>query len=57
MVALADLLLAGAALYFALFARYRSATICFLVALPLYLAWAILVDAVVHGWDDLILLP
>jgi hypothetical protein len=24
---------------------------------PLYLAWAVLLDAAVHGWDDLKLVP
>jgi hypothetical protein len=27
------------------------------VGVPLYLAWAVLLDAAVHGWDDLKLIP
>lgn len=27
------------------------------VGIPLYLTWAILLDAAVHGWDDMKLLP
>jgi hypothetical protein len=27
------------------------------IGVPLYLAWAVLLDAAVHGWDDLKLLP
>jgi hypothetical protein len=27
------------------------------LASPLYLTWALFVDAAVHGWDDLKLLP
>jgi hypothetical protein len=27
------------------------------IGVPLYLTWAVLLDAAVHGWDDLKLLP
>jgi hypothetical protein len=27
------------------------------VGVPLYLAWAVLLDAAVHGWDDLKQVP
>ena len=27
------------------------------IGVPLYLAWAVLLDAAVHEWDDLKLLP
>jgi hypothetical protein len=27
------------------------------VGVPLYVAWAVLLDAAIHGWDDLKLIP
>jgi len=33
------------------------ATVALAVGVPLYLAWALLLDAAVHGWDDLTLVP
>lgn len=27
------------------------------LALPIYMIWIVLLDAAVHGWDDLKLLP
>jgi hypothetical protein len=33
------------------------ATLALGVGLPLYFAWALLLDAAVHGWDDLKLIP
>lgn len=33
------------------------ATFALAVGVPLYLAWAVLLDAAVHGWDDLRLVP
>jgi hypothetical protein len=33
------------------------AALALAVGVPLYFAWAVLLDAAVHGWDDLKLLP
>jgi hypothetical protein len=33
------------------------AALALTVGVPLYLAWAVLLDAAVHGWDDLTLVP
>jgi hypothetical protein len=33
------------------------ATLALVVGVPLYLVWALLLDAAVHGWDDLKLIP
>jgi hypothetical protein len=33
------------------------AALALTVGLPLYLAWAVLLDAAIHGWDDLTLVP
>jgi hypothetical protein len=35
----------------------RITALALVVGVPLYLGWAILVDAAVHGWDDLTLVP
>ena len=35
----------------------RLTVLALVVGLPLYVGWAILVDAAVHGWDDLTLVP
>jgi hypothetical protein len=37
--------------------KKRVAALALAVGVPLYLAWAFLMDAAVHGWDDLKLLP
>jgi hypothetical protein len=37
--------------------RKRLAALALAVGVPLYLAWAVLLDAAVHGWDDLKLVP
>jgi hypothetical protein len=37
--------------------KKRLAALALVVGVPLYLAWAVLLDAAVHGWDDLKLLP
>jgi hypothetical protein len=41
----------------ALFGKRRLAIAAVVVGVPLYLTWALLLDAAVHGWDDLKLLP
>jgi hypothetical protein len=41
----------------ALFSKRRLAIGALAVGVLLYLAWALLLDAAVHGWDDLILVP
>jgi hypothetical protein len=33
------------------------AALALAVGVPLYLVWALLLDAAVHGWDDLKLIP
>lgn len=33
------------------------AALALAVGVPLYLTWAVLLDAAVHGWDDLTLVP
>ena len=33
--------------------KKRLAALALAVGVPLYLAWAVLLDAAVHGWDDL----
>jgi uncharacterized membrane protein len=37
--------------------KKRLAALALAVGVPLYLAWAGLLDAAVHGWDDLKLIP
>jgi hypothetical protein len=37
--------------------KKRLAALALAVGVPLYLAWAVLLDAAVHGWDDLKLIP
>jgi hypothetical protein len=37
--------------------KRRLAIASLVVGVPLYLVWALLLDAAVHGWDDLKLLP
>jgi hypothetical protein len=34
-----------------------AAALALAIGVPLYLAWAVLLDAAVHGWDDLKLVP
>jgi hypothetical protein len=41
----------------ALLGSRRLTIAAVMVGVPLYAAWAILLDAAVHGWDDLKLLP
>jgi hypothetical protein len=41
----------------ALLGKRRLAIAAVVVGVPLYLVWALLLDAAVHGWDDLKLLP
>jgi hypothetical protein len=41
----------------ALLGKRRLAMAAVMVGVPLYLVWALLLDAAVHGWDDLTLLP
>jgi hypothetical protein len=41
----------------ALLGMRRLAIAAVVVGVPLYVVWAILLDAAVHGWDDLKLLP
>jgi hypothetical protein len=40
-----------------LLGKRRLAIAAFVVVVPFYLVWALLLDAAVHGWDDLTLLP
>lgn len=35
----------------------RLAALALAIGVPLYIVWAILLDAAVHGWDDLKLAP
>jgi hypothetical protein len=37
--------------------KKRLAAVALAVGVPLYLAWALLMDAAIHGWDDLKLVP
>jgi hypothetical protein len=37
--------------------KRRMAVLALSVGVPLYVAWAILMDAAIHGWDDLKLVP
>jgi hypothetical protein len=37
--------------------KKRIAALALVVGVPLYLAWALLLDAAIHGWDDLKLVP
>jgi hypothetical protein len=37
--------------------KRRLAMLALAVGIPTYLAWAVLLDAAEHGWDDLTLLP
>ncbi len=41
----------------ALFSKRRLAIGALAFGVLLYLSWALLLDAAVHGWDDLILVP
>jgi uncharacterized membrane protein len=41
----------------AIFGKRRLAMASVMLGIPLFLAWALLLDAAVHGWDDLKLLP
>ena len=37
--------------------KKRMAAVALVVGVPLYLAWAFLMDAAIHGWDDRKLVP
>jgi hypothetical protein len=37
--------------------KRRLAVLALAVGVPVYLAWAFLTDAAIHGWDDLKLIP
>jgi hypothetical protein len=37
--------------------KKRLGALALAVGVPLYLAWALLMDAAIHGWDDLKLVP
>jgi hypothetical protein len=37
--------------------KRRLAVLALTVGVPVYLAWAILMDAAIRGWDDLKLVP
>jgi hypothetical protein len=37
--------------------KRRMAGLALVVGVPVYLAWAVLMDAAIHGWDDLKLVP
>jgi hypothetical protein len=37
--------------------KRRIAVLALAVGVPVYLAWALLMDAAIHGWDDLKLMP
>jgi hypothetical protein len=51
-------LVPAAALVLAVALKKRwLAAVALAVGVPLHLAWAVLLDAAVHGWDDLKLLP
>ena len=41
----------------AVLGKRRLALLALAVGVPLYLCWAVLLDAAVHGWDDLKLVP
>ena len=37
--------------------RSRRALVWLGIGIAIYVAWAVLLDAAIHGWDDLKLLP
>jgi hypothetical protein len=37
--------------------KHRLAIAALVLGIPLYVTWALLLDAAVHGWDDLKLIP
>ena len=37
--------------------KRRMAAVALVVGVPLYFAWAFLMDGAIHGWDDLKLVP
>ena len=55
-VAIVGLVPASVLFLAVLFRRRRLAVAAVVVGVPLYLTWAVLLDAAVHGWDDLKLL-
>lgn len=56
-VAIAGVVPALALVVAAALQKRRLAMVAVAVGVPTYLAWAVLLDAAVHGWDDLKLLP
>ena len=56
-LALVGLITACVLVLAALLGKRRVAGAAVVVGVPLYLAWALVLDAAVHGWDDLKLLP
>jgi hypothetical protein len=52
-----DLVPALALAVAAALANRRMAALALAVGVPVYLAWAVLMDAAIHGWDDLKLVP
>jgi uncharacterized Tic20 family protein len=56
-LAIVGLILSFVLVLAAVFGKRRLAIAAVVLGIPLYLAWALLLDAAVHGWDDLKLLP
>jgi hypothetical protein len=56
-VAIVGLLPAVVLVVAAALGKRRLALLALAVGVPLYLSWAVLLDAAVHGWDDLKLVP
>jgi hypothetical protein len=56
-LALVGLVPASVLVLAAVLGKRRLAIAAIAVGVPLYLAWALLLDAAEHGWDDLTLLP
>jgi hypothetical protein len=57
MVALVGLVPAVVLIVAAALGKRRLALLALAIGVPLYLAWAVLLDAAVHGWDDLNIVP
>jgi hypothetical protein len=57
MVAVVGLVPAVVLVVAAALGKRRLALLALAVGVPLYLGWAVLLDAAVHGWDDLKLVP
>jgi hypothetical protein len=56
-VAIVGLVPAVALFVAVVLSKRRLAIGAVVIGVPLYLAWAFLLDAAVHGWDDLKLIP